>query len=59
MLVIVVSNSLRRAFDMFLRPHLPDAFVLGLNDLPETRRIGISRSIDLPDGLTPPALQKG
>jgi flagellar biosynthesis protein FlhA len=59
MLVVVVSNSLRRAFAAFLRPHLPDAILLGLNDLPETRRVQISRSIDLPEALAAPTARKG
>ncbi len=58
-LVVVVSSALRRAFAAFLRPHLSDALVLGLNDLPETRRVEISRSIDLPEALAAPADRKG
>ncbi|MCC5964955.1 MAG: flagellar biosynthesis protein FlhA [Natronohydrobacter sp.] len=58
-LVIIVSNVLRRAFASFLRPHLSDALVLGLNDLPETRRVEITRSIDLPEALAAPSGVEG
>lgn len=58
-LLLVVSHALRRSFAAFLRPHLTDAIVLGLNDLPETRRVEIARSIDLPDALAAPSSAKG
>ncbi len=50
-LLIVVAAALRRSMATFLRPHLPDAFVLGLGDLPETRRVEVVRSIGLPPAL--------
>jgi flagellar biosynthesis protein FlhA len=59
MLVIVVSGALRRSFAAFLRPHLADALVLGLSDLPESRRIEIARSIELPEALPAPGTRKG
>ena len=59
MLLVVVSNTLRRAFAAFLRPHLSDALVLGLSDLPETRRVAIARSIELPEALAAPSDRKG
>ena len=57
--VIVVASPLRRAFWTFLRPHINDALVLGINELPETRRveviavIGGQSSLPGPQGLTP------
>lgn len=39
--VVVVAQPLRRAFAAFLRPHIPDAIVLGINELPETRRVEV------------------
>lgn len=58
-LVLVVSSSLRRALATFLRPHLSDAIVLGLDDLPASRKVEIARSIELPDALEPPAATRG
>lgn len=43
--VIIVATHLRRAFAHFLRPHLPDAIVLGINELPESRRVEVVASI--------------
>ncbi|MDP2085673.1 MAG: flagellar biosynthesis protein FlhA [Gemmobacter sp.] len=43
--VVIVAQPLRRAFAAFLRPHLPDAIVIGLNELPETRRIEVAATI--------------
>jgi flagellar biosynthesis protein FlhA len=43
--VIIVATQLRRAFAHFLRPHLPDAIVLGLNELPQSRRVEVVASI--------------
>lgn len=55
-LMIAVSPALRRSLAAFLRPHLPDALILSLTDLPETRRVEVSRSIGLPQpGLLQPA----
>ena len=55
MLLIVVTPALRRALAAFLRPTLEDAIVLALTDLPETRRIEVTRSIGLPAALAPTA----
>ncbi|NEX45260.1 flagellar biosynthesis protein FlhA [Pseudotabrizicola algicola] len=57
-LIIVVTAALRRAFAAFVRPHLPDALVLGLTDIPETRRVEVMHSIGLSAALpnaAPPA----
>jgi flagellar biosynthesis protein FlhA len=56
-LMIVVTPALRRSFAAFVRPHLTDALVLGLTDIPETRRVEVTRSIGLPAAL-PPATNK-
>jgi flagellar biosynthesis protein FlhA len=53
MLLIVVTPALRRSLAAFLRPTLEDAIVLALTDLPETRRIEVTRSISLPTALMP------
>jgi flagellar biosynthesis protein FlhA len=53
MLLIVVTPALRRALAAFLRPTLEDAVVLSLTDLPENRRVEVSRSIGLPGALPP------
>ena len=50
-LIVVVAPVLRRSLAAFLRPHLPDAVVLSLTDLPETRRIEVTQSIGLPTAL--------
>jgi flagellar biosynthesis protein FlhA len=50
-LVLVVAPVLRRALAAFLRPHLPDGVVLSLTDLPETRRVEVTRSIGMPMSL--------
>ncbi|WP_304618186.1 FHIPEP family type III secretion protein, partial [Paracoccus sp. (in: a-proteobacteria)] len=52
-LMIAVSPALRRSLAAFLRPHLPDALVLSLTDLPETRRVEVSRSIGMPQQSLP------
>ncbi len=39
--LVVVSGGLRRAFATFLRSHGSEAIVLGVNELPENRRIEI------------------
>ena len=56
-LLIVVTPTLRRSFAAFLRPHLADALVLGLTDIPETRRVEVTRSIGLPTALPPTPAQ--
>ena len=43
--VVIVASVLRRAFAHFLRPPLPDAIVLGINELPESRRVEVLASI--------------
>lgn len=43
--VLIVAAQLRRSFAGFLRPHLPDAIVLGINELPENRRVEVTASI--------------
>ncbi|NBE09167.1 flagellar biosynthesis protein FlhA [Paragemmobacter ruber] len=43
--VIIVAGQLRRSFAQFLRPHLPDAIVMGINELPESRRVEVVASI--------------
>lgn len=57
-LILVVQTPLRRAVAAFVRPHLSDALVLALTDLPETRRVEVTRSIGglnaaLPSPTTP------
>jgi flagellar biosynthesis protein FlhA len=42
---LIVVAPLRRAFAAFLRAHLPDAIVLGLNELPESRRVEVVATI--------------
>ncbi len=49
--VIIVAQPLRRAFAAFLRPHLPDAITIGLNELPDTRRIEVIATVGGPDAL--------
>jgi len=56
-LMIVVTPALRRSMAAFLRPHLADALVLGLTDIPETRRVEVIRSIGLPTALPPATTQ--
>jgi flagellar biosynthesis protein FlhA len=43
--VVIVAGQLRRSFAQFLRPHLPDAIVMGINELPESRRVEVLASI--------------
>jgi flagellar biosynthesis protein FlhA len=52
-LIVVVTPALRRSLAAFVRPHLADALVLGLTDIPETRRVEVTRSIGLPAALPP------
>jgi flagellar biosynthesis protein FlhA len=56
-LMIVVTPALRRSMAAFIRPHLPDALVLGLTDIPETRHVEVIRSIGLPAALPPASPQ--
>lgn len=43
--VLIVAGQLRRSFAQFLRPHLPDAIVMGINELPDNRRVEVVSSI--------------
>ena len=43
--VLIVASQLRRSLAAFLRPHLPDAIVLGIAELPETRKVEVVASI--------------
>jgi flagellar biosynthesis protein FlhA len=43
--VLIVAGQLRRSFAQFLRPHLPDAIVIGINELPDNRRVEVVASI--------------
>ncbi|MEN9410111.1 MAG: flagellar biosynthesis protein FlhA [Pseudomonadota bacterium] len=43
--VLIVAGQLRRSFAQFLRPHLPDAIVMGINELPDNRRVEVVASI--------------
>ncbi len=43
--VLIVATQLRRSLAAFLRPHLPDAIVLGIAELPETRKVEVVASI--------------
>lgn len=49
--VVIVAAQLRRAFAQFLRPHLPDAIVIGINELPEARRVEVLSAIGGPAAL--------
>lgn len=55
--VVVVAQPLRRAFASFLRPHLPDAIVLSIHELPETRRVEVLGVIGGNQSLPRPAPQ--
>ncbi len=39
--VVVVATPLRRSFAAFIRPHMPDTIVIGINELPEMRRVEV------------------
>lgn len=54
--VVVVASQLRRSFADFLRAHLPDAIVLGINELPETRRVEVIGVVGGSQGLPRPAM---
>ncbi len=43
--VVIVAGQLRRSFAAFLRPHLPDAIVMGINELSDNRRVEVVASI--------------
>lgn len=43
--VVIVAGGLRRPLANWLRGHIPDAIVLGINELPETRRIEVVAAI--------------
>jgi flagellar biosynthesis protein FlhA len=43
--VLIVAGQLRRSFAQFLRPHLPDAIVMGINELPDNRRVEVVAAI--------------
>ena len=49
--MVVVAVGLRRALANYIRPHLPDVLVLGLNELTETRRVEVFRTIGGPASL--------
>ncbi|GGW21482.1 flagellar biosynthesis protein FlhA [Gemmobacter lanyuensis] len=49
--VVIVAQALRRSFAAFLRPHLSDAVVLGIHELPEARRIEVIAAIGGPSAL--------
>ncbi|NBQ50531.1 MAG: flagellar biosynthesis protein FlhA, partial [Marivivens sp.] len=56
--VIVVATPLRRSFASFLRPHMADTIVIGINELPDTRRVEVVAVVGGQSGLprpTPPA----
>ena len=52
--VIVVASPLRRSFAAFLRPHMPDAIVIGINELPDTRRVEVVAVIGGQAGIPAP-----
>lgn len=43
--VVIVAAALRRSLSNWLRAHLPDAIVMGINELPETRRIEVVATV--------------
>ncbi|MCU0816724.1 MAG: flagellar biosynthesis protein FlhA [Cypionkella sp.] len=43
--VLIVAGALRRPLAQWLRGHLPDVIVLGINELPESRRIEVVAAI--------------
>ena len=49
--VLIVAGPLRRPLSSWLRPHLPDTIVMGINELPETRRIEVVATIGGQPGL--------
>lgn len=49
--VVIVAGGLRRSLSQWLRPHLPDVIVMGINELPETRRIEVVATIGGAPGL--------
>ncbi|MCF8484263.1 MAG: flagellar biosynthesis protein FlhA [Rhodobacteraceae bacterium] len=49
--VVIVAGGLRRPLAVWLRAHLPDAIVMGINELPETRRIEVVATVGGQPGL--------
>ena len=49
--VVIVAGALRRPLAIWLRAHLPDALVMGINELPETRRIEVVATVGGQPGL--------
>ena len=49
--VVIVAGALRRPLALWLRAHLPDAIVMGINELPETRRIEVVATVGGQPGL--------
>jgi flagellar biosynthesis protein FlhA len=49
--VVIVAWGLRRPLAVWLRAHLPDAIVMGINELPETRRIEVVATVGGQPGL--------
>ncbi|SNX73795.1 flagellar biosynthesis protein FlhA [Cereibacter ovatus] len=49
--VVIVAQPLRRAFAAFVRPHLPDAVVIGMGELPEARRVEVVGTVGGATGL--------
>lgn len=49
--VVIVAAGLRRPLAVWLRAHLPDAIVMGINELPETRRIEVVATVGGQPGL--------
>ncbi len=49
--VVIVAGALRRPMAAWLRPHLPDSIIMGINELPETRRIEVIATVGGHPGL--------
>ena len=49
--VVIVAGGLRRPLATWMRAHLPDALVMGINELPETRRIEVVATVGGQQGL--------
>jgi flagellar biosynthesis protein FlhA len=49
--ILIVAAALRRPLANWLRGHLPDAIVMGINELPESRRIEVVAAIGGAPGL--------
>ncbi|AZB63587.1 Flagellar biosynthesis protein FlhA [Cereibacter sphaeroides WS8N] len=52
---VIVAQPLRRAFAAFVRPHLPDAVVIGMGELPEARRVEVLGTVGGAPALPPGA----